>query len=402
MEQVIRRKLKIAWLIADDIDGGIVSVARACCEQAALNGIDITLLMALPPKRSLDGWTFRHETLGSLVPYSDIPKQLKKWVEDNSPDVLIVNGCDEADVAIPYLPSRTRIIYVVHDTAPRYYRNAVRWEASIDGIVCVSQVCADEFARLIVNEDKLSVIANAAKWTISYVCQSRGEDCLFLGGDNIRKGARDVIEIWRELVRSGYQGKLHWFGQVSDKFRNLARREDKSHNIEFYGWQERSVIDKIASRSKIILAPTRMEAFGLGIVECMGMGCLPVLWDIKGGPKEFIKPHEGRFVPIGKYTLFARAAFELLARHEVVYMDAAQRIRTEYSVERLWGDYKRTIDLVVENAPSHRPYVEQEAPRFKAPLRIYQLVPRKLRGVIARMLGRAPRISYLLRNFRGV
>ena len=121
-------------------------MAQACCRQAALAGHLATLLLALPPKgHAAEFGGFQLKSLGAKAPYNDIPARLTDWLAHNPQDVLVLNGCEPADIAIPYVPSSTRIVYAVHDTAERYFSAALRYESELDAIVAVSQTVAGRF-----------------------------------------------------------------------------------------------------------------------------------------------------------------------------------------------------------------------------------------------------------------
>src|SRR5262245_6667611 len=93
---------RLTWLAPDDRGGGIISVAQACCRQAALDDYDVTLLMLLPPTgHAAEFGGFRLESLMAEPPYADAPQRIVDWLRRNQPDLVVVNGSQEADVAIP-------------------------------------------------------------------------------------------------------------------------------------------------------------------------------------------------------------------------------------------------------------------------------------------------------------
>ena len=91
--------LRLTWLAPDDLGGGVVSVAQACCRQAASDGHIATLLLALDPHgtHANEFGGFRLESLGSQPPHADIPIRLVRWLEENPQDVILLNSCEQAD-----------------------------------------------------------------------------------------------------------------------------------------------------------------------------------------------------------------------------------------------------------------------------------------------------------------
>jgi hypothetical protein len=108
---------RVTWLVANDGTSGVVSVAQACCRQAALAGHNATLLMMVSPTGdAAEFGDFRVESLEAKAPYADVPRRIVGWLRHNPQDVVVLNGCEEADTAIPHIPTSTRVVYAVHDT----------------------------------------------------------------------------------------------------------------------------------------------------------------------------------------------------------------------------------------------------------------------------------------------
>ncbi len=157
--------LRITWVCPDDKGGGVVSVAQGCCKAAALSGHDATLLLALKPTGHASGYGgARLASLEAAPPYVDIPARLAAWLEANPQDILILNGCEQADAAIPYLPAGLRVIYGVHDTAERYFSTALRCEADLDGIIAVAETVASGFRSRMSDPSKLHVVHNGTEF----------------------------------------------------------------------------------------------------------------------------------------------------------------------------------------------------------------------------------------------
>jgi glycosyltransferase involved in cell wall biosynthesis len=400
-----RHPMRITWLCPDDRGGGVISVAQACCRQAAEAGHKVTLLLGLSPTgHAAEFGGFPLESLQAPPPYTDIPVRLAHWLRDNPQDILLLNGCEEADFAIPYIASNTRVVYVVHDTADRYFAAALRNERQLDAIIAVSESVAARFRQRLNNPAKLSVAWNGTvlPLTIDLVLKARrGDDLIFLGGDNPLKGAYDVLELWNILVLSEYDGRLHWFGDLSETFRARIASLPRASRIAVYGRQPRRAVFDAASHAKIILMLSRVEPFGMATVECMGMGCIPVAWDIETGTKEIVSKGEGIFAPLGDYVALAQAVSAALDIHSKCFAQVAARIRRDFSEEAMWRRYVFILVELMARAPAVRPLAERIPPAYRRPLRLYQFVPAGLREKIRIAVGKSPRLGYILRDFRG-
>src|SRR5258708_2749037 len=299
-----RNDMRITWLVPDDLGGGVVSVAQACCRKAAAAGHEPTLLLAWRPAgtHADEFGGFRLATLDSQPPHNDIPIRLIRWLVENPQDLTILNGCEQADVAIPYVPASTRLVYAVHDTAERYFAPALRWEHEIDAVIAVSETVAARFRHRMRDSSKLHVVLNGTvlpDHVTPLPSVQRADDLVFLGGAKAIKGAYDCLALWRELVKRGFGGKLHWFGELEPSFRRRVEQLPAADRVVTYGRQPRLAIFEVASRSKVVLMLSRVEPFGMATIECMGMGCLPLAWDIPTGTKEIVGEGDGIFARLG-------------------------------------------------------------------------------------------------------
>lgn len=397
--------LRITWLCPDDRGGGVVSVAEGCCREAALAGHHVTLLLALPPSGHVSDYGgARLASLHAAPPYADIPQRLTAWLEANPQDILLINGCDQADGAIPFLPAAMRVIYAVHDTAECYFRSALRQEAELDGVVAVAETVAARFRARLRDPGKLHVVHNGTRFPVpldACLAGPRGDDLVFLGGDNGVKGAHDVLALWPALTALGFGGRLHWFGALNEAMRKRIGGLAAGGQIVVHGRVPRERIFEVAGRSKVVLMLSRVEPFGMVTVECMGMGCLPVAWDIDTGTREIVGAGEGVFPPLGDYGALADGVMQVLARHHRNFAASTTRIRHDFSETAMFARYASTFSAILEAPPVPRPRAGLAPPPYRRPVRFFQLLPGGLRQAIRTAVGRSPRLGYVLRDFRG-
>jgi glycosyltransferase involved in cell wall biosynthesis len=398
--------LRITWLAPDDLGGGVVSVAQACCRRAVSEGHAATLLLALDPRgtHADEFGGFRLQSLGSQPPHTDIPGLLVNWLNKNPQDIILLNSCEQADWAIPYIPQSTHLVCVVHDTAARYFEDVVRYEDAIDAILAVSQTVAERFRDRLRDPSKLHVVLNGTflpEALVPVPSGARSDDLVFLGGDKPMKGAFDCLALWSVLQKMGFAGRLHWFGELDASFRARIDRAASHERIIVYGRQPRTEIFRTAAHSKIFLMLSRVEAFGMATVECMGMGCLPVAWDIPTGTKEIVTDGNGSFTPLGNFEAMAQAVMRLVSEHALRFEASSQRIRVEFSEEAMWSRYDKVLQNIAASPIASRSFAGQEPPPYRPPLRLFQRLPMGIRSAIRSLVGRWPRIGFALRGFRG-
>ena len=396
--------MKLCWLVPDDQSGGVATVAHACCQNLAKSGYDVTLLIVLTPTgRIRSSPNFHFDSLYLIGDAKDTPNALLEWLQANPQDILFLNGCEQADAVIAYLPKNLYCVYVVHDTAPCYWKKAIQEESNLDSIVAVSRAVAQQFKRNLKEPGKLSVIFNGCHFSeLSSPLERRFNDIVFLGGDKPIKGAFDVLNVWQCLVKLGFPGKLHWFGNLSSDFQEKVLRLPSSEQICLYGQASRDVIFFTASTAKVLLMLSRVEPFGMATIEAMSMGCVPIAWDIETGTKEIIGESEtGVFIPLGNTKLLVDKVLDILDRHSEFETAVMHHARTHFNAEVMGQKYEALIQSLAAQPPVHRSKSGQIPPAYQPPVRKFQLLPTPIRSTIRQWIGQSPRLGYWLRDLRG-
>lgn len=142
---------------------------------------------------------------------------------------------------------------------------------------------------------------------------------LFVGGMESRKGLEFAIEALELLVARGRDLRLTAVARPG--FLRTESRGWFDHLIERCGLAGRVDIRELVtdqelvslySSASVFLLPTRMEGWGLAIMEAMAAGC-PVVSSPVGGVKELISEGEnGLLVPVGDVYGIAGAVERLL------------------------------------------------------------------------------------------
>ena len=130
------------------------------------------------------------------------------------------------------------------------------------------------------------------------------------------KGIDILLEAWRILRSRGVNLRLEIVGDGPERNRlDLhARNAGLTEQVRFSGWCE-DVLPKICAAS-IYTAPSRVETFGISVLEAMAVRVLPIATAV-GGHKEMIEPAAPRLlVPPDDPIAFADRVEEVLALPE--------------------------------------------------------------------------------------
>lgn len=395
--------MKLCWLIPSDKSGGISPVALSCCRQAAQARYETTMLMLLTPTWISHDYDFRVSSLelGGWAP--ETPVKLLRWLEENPQDVLFFNACGEFEGLIPYLPPNIKCVFVVHDTAPGYWCKALEEEDNLEAIIAVSETVANKFRHRLKQPQKLFVIHNGCVFPEPPNLNiTRQDDLIFLGGDNPTKGAFDVLKLWKQLLKLGFTGKLHWFGNTTPEFKTKIDQLPNSERIHVYGYVSRDVIFSTAASAKVLLMLSRVEPFGMATIEAMSMGCVPVAWDVETGTKEIATANKtGLFAPLGDTKALAKQVLYGCENYQAFSAVVIERARTHFDEAVMWQGYEFVINHIATLQPIQRSKTGQQPTPLQPPVHRFQLFPPRLRSVIREFLGRSPALGYWLRDMRG-
>ncbi len=394
--------MKLCWLIPSDKSGGISPVALSCCRQATQAGHQTTMLLLTHPTWMASD-DFQVSSLELPGGATETPKILWQWLEQNPQDIVVFNACEEFDIIIPYLPANMKCVYVVHDTAPPYWLKALAEEDNLEAIVAVSETVASKFRHHLKHSQKLSVIYNGCVFPeLPKVHTVRQDDLIFLGGDNPTKGAFDVLILWKSLIKLGFKGKLHWFGNVTPKFITKIKQLPNSEQIEIYGYVSRDIIFSTATSAKVLLMLSRVEPFGMATIEAMGMGCIPVAWDVDTGTKEIITANKtGLFAPLSDIQTLAKQVVYACENYQTFSTAVIERARSNFNEAIMWKSYQSLISDISTLQPVYRSKQNQQPVFYQPPVRRFQLLPAALRSLIRELIGRSPALGYWLRDMRG-
>jgi glycosyltransferase involved in cell wall biosynthesis len=393
--------MKLCWLIPSDLSGGIVPVAVSCCRQAAQAGHETTLLTLVKPTW-IGSDDFQVASLDLYGCAPETPKVLLQWLEVNPQDVVFFNACGEFEATIPHLPPSIKCVFVVHDTAPGYWRKAIEEEENLEAIASVSETVANKFKYQLKQKTKQQVIYNGCVFPdLDQTAQIRSSDLVFLGGDNPTKGSFDVLELWKQLIKLQFTGKLHWFGNVTPEFKTRITQLPNSQKIQIYGYVPRDQIFATAASAKVLLMLSRVEPFGMSTIEAMSMGCIPVAWDVDTGTKEILTEKTGLFAPLGDVQALAKQVMYACDQYQDFNINVIKHARSNFNETQMWQGYESLINHISTLQPIQRTKKDQQPPNYQPPVYRFQLLPPGIRSAIRKFIGRSPTLGYWLRDMRG-
>lgn len=153
------------------------------------------------------------------------------------------------------------------------------------------------------------------------------EIVVYVGRINREKGVDILIEAMAKLVKefgrtnsslilAGPVEEFNWSGNDSSYMRELKARiaeADLEDRISFVGEVRAEKVRHYYACSKIVVLPSRTEAFGMVIAEAMAAGTAVIATDTHGACMQIRNRVNGLLVPVGDAAAMAAAIHSLLA-----------------------------------------------------------------------------------------
>lgn len=226
---------------------------------------------------------------------------------------------------------------------PQAYRDRVRREfIEADWIQIPSQFVKRTFIEAGIPESKLLLnLYGADTSRFSPRAQDdldRPFRVICPSGVNLRKGARILVEAWKQL---GWKdAELHWIGNAkAPQVRHLFR--EPLPGLVWHGWMPHEKLAELYRSCDVLVLPSFEEGFARVMVEGAASG-LGLIATPNTGVEDFFTPEdpEGWLIPVNDIGALCRALEEAKhdrARTRQLGLRAAKRTRKGFSPE----DYGR-------------------------------------------------------------
>lgn len=221
-----------------------------------------------------------------------------------------------------------------------------------DLIFCASGDIKRSLIKLGINASRLFPIGSGINIDeIKAVApQEKVFDACFMGDIIPRKGAVDLIYIWKNVVKKINNAKLivigkGWTWQYEQKIKTLVRRYDLQNNIIFYGFLGGEEKYRMIKRCKIFIFPSYVESFGQAVCEALACGLPVIAYNIPA-----LREHYGDYISYvekGDIRSMARCAVNILRNYDSQFVRIIEGMKRAEVYD--WGNIaRRMLDLIVQ------------------------------------------------------
>ncbi len=347
--------------------GGQLAVHHLACALSD-KGHEVHALYSKYPHENFDDevpykvhWAQHHDLATVNLNIFSYPKVLAPLARKEKFDVI--HGNAEESYAVGNIAARIKAAYVFTSHAPNIptigmvggMLNPIRFLKSINTyllrqammeanhIVAFSKFSNDLIVKGLgsVSADRVKVIPPGIESSWFEVERNHVDPnrILFWGRVEEEKGLPELFDSLTKMVSKKPDIKLTLVGEGNrlQEYKTLAADLGLSSNVEFTGWLSDREIQKRVAQSSIGVFPSRIESFGLSVVEAMAAG-LPVIAARAGAVPENIEEGvTGRLVPVNDSSSLTEAilaALEDPPSAENMAKSAKSAVREKFSWEK--------------------------------------------------------------------
>jgi glycosyltransferase involved in cell wall biosynthesis len=173
----------------------------------------------------------------------------------------------------------------------------------------------------------------------------------FAGRFETRKGAVDLADAWPRIAAAVPAAHLVLVGAGGAQEAELRQRLPESSRIRWLGF--RGDVAAVMKALDVVVVPSHYEGFGLVLAEAMAAGTAVVASRATNFPELVDHGVEGLLFQVGDPGALAQAVVSLAEDPEARRrMGAAgvERVRRDFTVERMLARYERALAGVIEAA----------------------------------------------------
>jgi glycosyltransferase involved in cell wall biosynthesis len=272
-----------------------------------------------------------------------------------SPDILLINNCPLIQYALPLLNKSIKAISVLHSDDPRFYRAAAIFRDRVFRWVAPTYGVAKEaiFWVGVENQSRVRIIPHGVDPSVYSSYQRErilSGRIAFVGYIAENKGADLLLQIMQQVTlgHPAVHLTVVGYGPLRQNLEREFQEAGLSNNISFAGTASPAEVAAILRTSDILLHPTRVEGFGLAIVEAMLCGTVPIVTCFPGITDQLIDDGRNGFL-VGKDDVagFAKAVCAVIEnpeRSKEMSEAAAVKGMRCFSLSRMITDYEMIFE----------------------------------------------------------
>lgn len=203
-----------------------------------------------------------------------------------NPDVIINNYNAPTQYILPFLPSKIKIVHILHNNTEDFYRVAAINGKYVKQWIAPTPALAQYFNEYTHQKysTRITIIPHGVEDSICPSIKSDIPQLTYVGVLYEHKGVKILPDIIKKLLDKQYNFHFTFIGDgiLRTELEERLSQEIKNGIVDFTGRISGEEVYRRLSKTDIFVYPTHIDAFGLVIAEAMINQAIPVVTLLPG------------------------------------------------------------------------------------------------------------------------
>lgn len=269
-----------------------------------------------------------------IAQYTKVGNKLfREYVKDNgAPDLIHAHGFVFAGSIAKSIFESTGISYAVTEHSSTFQRGLMSQRFSHEvasvaksaaGISAVSSALVDSIYKYLGSYDgRISVLPNLLPQDLKRPVRLRNDKLndkftyIAVGALDENKNHELLIRAFENLKRrESVRLIIVGSGPLHRKLELLTKKLKINQQVSFVGYKNRDEVAKLMAESNCLVVSSRVETFGVVILEALASG-IPAVSTRCGGPDSIVNSSNGLLVDLGDVDQMTSAMDEIRSRYQ--------------------------------------------------------------------------------------
>lgn len=286
--------------------------------------------------------------------YKTYISEIRRIIKDINPNAIFVADDGLKGVLFPLIfKPKCKVIYERHTTKAIHGNNLksqiisklMNWgSAHFDNFVVLTNSNKNDWPKA----NNLQVIPNPLPFHCDIVPSiNKRNKIISVGSMSTFKGHDTLIKAWSLVYQKFPNFTLHIYGEKKDNYENLVnliRKNDLSNNV--YIHEPTSNIKDKYLESAICVLPSRVEGFGMVLIEAMECGTPCIATKCEGPIDIVINGKNGYLIDIDNENELAKKIAEILSNNDLLLeLSLNSRITAnKYNIDSIIEQWNKQIN----------------------------------------------------------
>lgn len=283
-----------------------------------------------------------------------------RYIKNSNPDILIGNNL-VADFLINFFPKRIKKVGIIHHlylTLEKF--SFLIWLLSnleklsfifikkLDAIGVVNPLAKEILIKKGYPENKIFFVGNGIDVdSFPFSFEKSKNSLIYIGRLAELKGVEDLIDVIFEIKKEIPKIKLNIVGSGPKRkiLENKVEKLNLKNNVIFHGYLSDEDKIELLKESQIYLSASKLEGFGIPLIEAMAAGCVPIVNDIYAHRFIFQGKEVGYLIKNKKEMI--KRIFELLKdenKRSFFAKNGRILVEEKWTWQKVGQNYKRMLE----------------------------------------------------------